>query len=108
MKKKSGDEISFPRTFSGKWKTGKCREFQESKTRYSPSDLPMLTHTSRCKYHIPLKLHRNYAGYAMENHHTPECTLQTIQGKPSCDHNTWGLCGSGVTKGMRSRKSGRE
>jgi hypothetical protein len=31
--RKSGDSIFFPRIFSGsKWKTGKCREFQESKT----------------------------------------------------------------------------
>jgi hypothetical protein len=28
---KSGDEIFFPRIFSGKWKTGKYREFQESR-----------------------------------------------------------------------------
>lgn len=31
---KVAKEIFFPRIFSGKWKTGKCREFQESKTEW--------------------------------------------------------------------------
>lgn len=34
LQRKSGDLIFFPRIFPvSKWKTGKCREFQESKTR---------------------------------------------------------------------------
>ncbi|KAK9846787.1 hypothetical protein MYU51_000753 [Penicillium brevicompactum] len=40
---------------------------------------------------INLGIHRNCAGYPMGNHHTTECTLKASQGKPSCDHNTWGL-----------------